>query len=112
MRSIAGSSASRHKRDEPLAHTGSGRGVGARQIPVEQKLGLDQERLHVVARQPIVDDAALPAALRQLPAMQRDQKIDRGLVARLDRRRRIAADNPLVAEILHDDQPVIEIGVQ
>ncbi len=44
--------------------------------------------------------------------MQHGQKIDGGLVARLDRRRRIAADNAFVAEILHDDESAVEIGVE
>ena len=55
----------------------------ARQVPVEQQLGLDQERVHVVGRQAIVEVAARPAAP---PAarwrVQRRQEIDRGLVAR------------------------------
>ena len=44
--------------------------------------------------------------------MQRHQEIDGGFVALLDRRRRIAADDALVAEILHDEKPAVEIGVQ
>ena len=48
----------------------------------------------------------------QFAAMQRHQEIDGDLVARFDRRRRIAFDDPLVAEILHDDQPMVEIGLQ
>ena len=44
--------------------------------------------------------------------MQRDQNIDGGFIALLDRRRRIAGDDALVAEILHDDEPAIEIGMR
>ena len=74
----------------------------ARQVPVEQQLGLDQERVHVVGRDVIVDAAARPAAPQAVPAMQCRQRVDRDLIAVLDRRRRIeAGDDAIVAEVLH-----------
>ena len=44
--------------------------------------------------------------------MQRGQKIDGSDVVLLDRRRRIPGDDTLVAEILHDNDAVIEIGME
>ena len=43
--------------------------------------------------------------------VQRKQHVDRGLVALLDRRRRIAAHHALLAEILEDQESVIQISV-
>ena len=47
----------------------------------------------------------------QLLFVQRKQHVDRGLVALLDRRRRVAAHHALVAEVFENQQAVIEIGV-
>ena len=43
--------------------------------------------------------------------MQRDQHIERGLIAFFERHRRITGHDPLFAEILHDDQSGVGIGV-
>ena len=43
--------------------------------------------------------------------VQRKQHVDRGLVALLDRRRRIAAHHALLAEILEDQESLIQISV-
>ncbi len=43
--------------------------------------------------------------------MQRDQYVDRGLIALLDRRRRIAGHHGFGAEILDDEQAVGELGL-
>ena len=74
--------------------------VQARQVPVEQELGLDQERVHVVGWNAIFDVRRDRQHIRQRLPVQMQQRIDRGLVALLDRRRRIALDHALVAEIL------------
>ena len=63
-------------------------------------------------RQVIFDVRRHRQPFRQLSPMQRYQEIDRGFVALRDRRRRIAGNDALVAEILHDQESVIEIGLQ
>ncbi len=47
----------------------------------------------------------------QLPFMQRKQDVDRGLVPLGDRRRRIAGDEPLFAEVFDDQKSLLEIGL-
>ena len=83
-----------------------------RQVPVEQQLGLDQERVDVVGRQAVARRRARPAAR---PATgwrcSATSSVDRGRVALLDRRGRIAATTRFAAEILEQQQPFGEIGV-
>ena len=43
--------------------------------------------------------------------MEREQQVDRGLVALLDWRRGIAADDTLVAEVFDDQEALLEIGL-
>jgi hypothetical protein len=43
--------------------------------------------------------------------VQREQEVDCGLVALLDRRRWLAADYALVAEVFDDQESLLEIGL-
>ena len=98
----------RHERSAPFV---GGAQSGIWQIPVNQQFNLDHERVDLVTWQPVLAMRRDLQRLRQSAAMQCDQHIERGLVALLDRRRRIAGHNPFIAEILHDDEPGIGVGV-
>ena len=82
-----------------------------RQIPVEQQLDLDLIGVDVVGRQRVDDMRRDRDRARQLLAVQRDQHIDRRRIALLDRRRRIAGDHGLGAEVFDDEQAVGELGL-
>ena len=64
-----------------------------RQVPVEQQLGLDQERVDVVGRQPMLDARRDRQRAGNRLAVDLDQHVDGGRIALLDRRRRIALDH-------------------
>ena len=110
--SIAGCSNARQSSRNCSRSAGSTSHAEARHEPVEQQLGLDQERLDVVVRNPIFDMRRDHERVGQLHLMQRTQRVDRGLVAFLDGSRRIAGDHALVAQVLDEQQPLVEIGVQ
>ena len=99
------------ERPERAAFGVRDRCVEPRQEPVHQELGFDQERVHVVGRNAVFDMGRDGQGVGQPLLVQRKQHVDRGLVALLDRRRRIAAHHALLAEVLEDQQSVIEISV-
>ena len=99
------------KRAERAAFGIGDRGVKARQKPVEQQLGFDQERVHVVGRNAIIELRCDRQRVGQLLRMKRKEHVDRGLVALDDRRRRIAAHHARVAEVFEDQETVLEVGV-
>ena len=82
-----------------------------RQVPVDQQLGLDQEGVEVVGRQAVVD-ARRDRQRRRATGWRckLDQHVDRGRIALLDRRRRIARDHAFGAEILQQQQAFVEVG--
>ena len=84
--------------------------VAMRDVPVEQKLGLDQERVDVVGRHAVLDAGRHREGCGSRLAVQRDQHIDGSRIAFLDRRRRIAFHDALGAEILQQHQPFVEVG--
>ena len=85
-------------------------GVEKRQIPVDQKFGLDQEGVEVVTRQRVSDARLDRQHVGQRRAMQRRQQIGRHLVARLDRRRRLAVDDQFAAEVFEHQQAGLAVG--
>ena len=87
------------------------RRVEPRQEPVHQELGFDQERVHVVGGNAVFDMGRDGQGVGQSLLVQRKQHVNRGLVALLDRRGRVAAHHALVAEVFEDQQALIEIGV-
>ena len=82
----------------------------ARNIPVEQQFGFDQEGVEVVTRNGVIDAGDDRQRFDHVVAVKREQGIDRGRIARLDRRGRIARHEQLGAEILQHDEALIEIG--
>jgi hypothetical protein len=87
------------------------RSAEPRQEPVEQQLRLDQEGAHVVIGNAVLDMRRDRQRVGKLQRVQRKQCIDRGLVALLDRGRRLAAHHALVAQVLDDQETLVEIGV-
>ena len=83
----------------------------ARQKPIEDELCLDQERVHVIRRNAIVEARRDRQHLGQLLLVQGEQHVDSRLVALLDRDGRIAAYDRLVAEVFNDEQPGSQIGL-
>ena len=100
------------QREENRAPALRGRRSHVHQIPVEQQLDLDQERIHIVLRQLVVEMRRTCSVSGSRRRCSDIKHIEGGLVARLDRRRRIARDDALFAEILHDDQSQCRVGLQ
>ena len=74
------------------------------------ELDLDRECLEIVGRQ-LVFDAGRDGQLRgQIQVMQSHENVDRGGVAFLDRRRRIAGDDAVGAEIFDEEKAGLDIG--
>ena len=84
--------------------------VAMRDVPVEQKLGLDQECVDVVGRHAVLDTGRHREGCGSRLTVQRDQHIDGSRIAFLDRRRRIAFHDALGAEVLQQHQPFVEVG--
>ena len=84
----------------------------ARQIPVEDQLGLDQEGVHVVVRQLVLDMGRDRQHARATAGRAARSSVSTAAsIALRDRSRRIALDDALRAEILEQQQPLVEIGV-
>src|SRR5215472_9482475 len=97
------------ERAERVALAIGNRGIEAWQEPVDQQLSFDQERVHIVGRNAIVQLRRDWQRVGQLLLMQREQHVDRDLIALLDRRWWLAADHTLVAEVLDDQKSLLEI---
>src|SRR5947208_2811723 len=80
-----------------------------RQIPVEQKLDLDQQRVDVIGRNRMSDQRRDRERGRKLELVERDEHVDRGLIALFDRSGRISRDDAVIAEILENDESFGEI---
>ena len=98
------------QRDVAVAHVAGRRVAEQGQEPVEQQLGLDQHRVHVVAWHMILHARLHRQRIRRALAVQRRQEIGGDFVTRLDRRRRIAFDDQFVAEILKHQQTGVAVG--
>ena len=110
--SIAGCRSSRQSaRNVARSISGTGR-CKPRQIPVEQQLGLDQESIHVVGRDAVIDMRRDRQHVGQMLRVQRQQHVDRGLVAVLDR---VAGGSPATTRSSPRSsmmqQALLEIGV-
>ena len=87
-----------------------GRHAAMRQVPVEQQLGLDQQRVDIVAGKAVVDLRRHGQRVRQVEFVQSRQHIRGDLVALGDRRARVLRQHAFLAEVLHDEQARVEVG--
>ena len=62
-------------------------------------------------RQAVLDMRRHGQHVRQAQLVQCQQHVDGALITLPDRRRWLAADHPLIAEILNNQETLIEIGV-
>ena len=98
------------QRAELRARRSGQRDAAMRQIPVEQQLGFDQERLEVVRRKAMLDTRRDGKRAGDLLAVERDQHVDRRRIALLDRRRRIARDDALRCRDPPAAEALVEVG--
>src|SRR5260221_765434 len=81
-----------------------------RQIPIEHELDLDQEGFEIVGRKFMLDAGCHGQRRGQIRIVQSDENVDRGGIALLDWRRRIARGDAFGAEILDQEKAGLEIG--
>ncbi len=98
-------------RDEFVAHFMGRLDPAVGQIPFEHQSGLNQQRIGVEGGYGVGELGRQRQNEGQYHAMQRRQHVGSSVITFLDRPRRIAFDKARAAEILGDQESVVEVGV-